>query len=137
MAVSKLFLDINIILDVAFERGQGHGPAVEVLSLIEAGEAKGFVSAASYPTLFYFLRKHADAKKAHQFLNDLRKLTKTVDLTDEIINRALLTNDDLEDAIQSVSAEVCGADFLLTRDKEGFKKSPVPVCSSAEYIAGK
>ncbi|MBF0483726.1 MAG: hypothetical protein HQL25_03360 [Candidatus Omnitrophica bacterium] len=137
MPVPKLYLDVNIILDVAFERGSDHGPAEEILSLIEQGEAKGFLSAASYPILYYFLRKHSDVKKANQFLNNLRKLTKTVDLTDEIIGRALLVIGDLEDAIQNVSAEVCEADFILTRDKEGFKNSVIPAFSPAEYISGK
>ena len=137
MPVDKLFLDVNIILDVAFERGKDRGPAEKVLSFIEEGRAKGFISAASYPILYYFLRKHSDVKKANQFLNNLRELTKTVDLTDEMIGRALLVTGDLEDAIQSVSAQVCGADFLLTRDKEGFRTSAIPVLSPAEYITGK
>lgn len=42
---------------------------------------------------------------------------------------------DFEDAMQAVSAMACAADWLLTRDAAGFRKSPARVVAPAEFLA--
>jgi len=42
---------------------------------------------------------------------------------------------DFEDALQAVSAEACGAHWLITRDSAGFSSSPVPAINPSEFLA--
>jgi hypothetical protein len=36
--------------------------------------------------------------------------------------------------MQAVSADACGAEWMLTRDLSGFVTSPVPVLSPADFL---
>lgn len=40
-----------------------------------------------------------------------------------------------EDAVQAACAEKAEADYLVTRDKRGFKKSPVKTVTAPELLA--
>jgi hypothetical protein len=42
---------------------------------------------------------------------------------------------DFEDALQAVSAEVCGADCIVTRNKGDFAKSKVTALTPTEFVA--
>jgi hypothetical protein len=42
---------------------------------------------------------------------------------------------DLEDAMQAVAADACGADCIVTRNTRDFTGSPVPVLTPQEYLA--
>ena len=42
---------------------------------------------------------------------------------------------DFEDAVQAACAEKAEADYLVTRDKKGFRRSPVKTVTPAELLA--
>jgi hypothetical protein len=42
---------------------------------------------------------------------------------------------DLEDAMQAVAADACEADCFVTRNKDDFAGSPVPVLTPQEFLA--
>ena len=42
---------------------------------------------------------------------------------------------DFEDALQAASAKACGADWIVTRDEQGFRNCPVPAIVPAEFLA--
>jgi len=53
-----------------------------------------------------------------------------------VLQRALqMEFSDFEDAIQSASAFEEGLDFIVTRDPQDFKNSPVKALSPAEFMA--
>ena len=54
----KLFLDVNVILDVLAKREPWFQDSAAVLSLLEADEFEGVAAAHSITTLFYLASKH-------------------------------------------------------------------------------
>ena len=132
----KLFIDINVVLDVAGEREPHWESSQKVLSLIEKKKAAGFISAASYPTLFYLLSREIGPVDTRDFLGVLMELLSIVAVNRALLEKAMsVETDDFEDAIQMAGAKACRADFIVTRDLRGYRRSPVKVLTPSEYLA--
>ena len=54
----RLFLDINVVLDVLTRREPWWRDSAAVLSLLEADEVSGMIAAHSVTTLHYLCAKH-------------------------------------------------------------------------------
>ena len=108
-----------------------------VLSLVESKRAEGFVAAHTVTTLFYLLRREVGGAKARSILMDLFRVVEIVAVDqDRIYYQALAMDwDDFEDAVQASCAAKVEADYLLTRDQEGFRGSHIPVLPPAEFVA--
>jgi len=132
----KLFLDTNVILDVLADRRPYADDASAVLSLMEKGEAQGFVAAHAVTTIFYLLHKELGPKRARKALVDLLKLVRVVPVDHDRLLQALAMDwNDPEDAVQAACAAKTEADFLITRNQDDFKAADVPVRSPAEFLA--
>jgi predicted nucleic acid-binding protein len=132
----KVFLDTNVILDVLAGRKPFVTDARAVLSQVEAGRAEGFIAAHSVTTLFYLLRRGLGKKTARRVLLDLFRVVRIVSVDEDRIFQALgMEWEEFEDAVQACCAANIEADVLLTRDRDGFRRSPVPVLSPAEFLA--
>lgn len=125
-----------MVLDVAAEREPHREPSQALLSFIERKKAKGFISAASYPVLYYLLQREIGAGDSREFLRVLSELLSIVPVDKAVLERAITMEiEDYEDAIQIACAEDCRADFIVTRDVRGYKKSPVKALTPSEYLA--
>lgn len=134
--VHRLFIDLNVVMDVAGEREPHREPSQKILSYIERNKAHGFVSASSYPTLYYLLEREIGTSDAREFLSVLSDLVAIVPVDKKILDRAMTMDaDDYEDAIQIACAESCRANYIVTRDASGYKKSPVKALTPSEYLA--
>lgn len=132
----KLFVDINVILDVAAVRQPHHEASQKILALIENKKAVGYLSALSCPILYYLIRKEIGSEKAADFIRNLLKLFTVVEVNRTILERSLETAvGDFEDGIQIVCAETCRADYVITRDSFDYKKLAIQTLSPAEYLA--
>ena len=132
----RLFIDTNIVLDVAVERGPHKKASQAILSFIENKKAHGFISAVSFPTLYYLMKQEIGPGDAREFLTVLSNLLAIVTVDKTVLHRAMMLEvSDYEDAIQMASAEACHADFIVTRDANGYKKSPVRPITPSEYLA--
>ena len=134
--VYRLFVDINVILDVAELRTPHYPQSQEVLSIIEKKKARGFISAASYPVLFYLLKKEIGAQDALNYLRRLLKLLTVVAVGRKTLESAMeAAAVDFEDGIQLACAQACRAHYIITRDLSGYDESPIPALSPTEYLA--
>lgn len=132
----KLLIDINIILDVALEREPHHSASQQLLIHIEKKKAAGYLSAISYPTIYYIVQKGATHKKAIAYIENLLKLVSTVEVNQKILKRSLQIDlKDFEDSIQVACAEACQADYIITRNPEDYKNADFPFMLPAEYLA--
>lgn len=132
----KLLIDLNVVIDVAGEREPFFGPSQKILSVIERKKAHGFISGASVPILYYLLQKEIGGGDAREFLGVLLELLSIVPTDRPVLERAMRVEAaDYEDAVQIASAEVCRADYIVTRDVPGYKKSSVKPIAPAEYLA--
>lgn len=132
----KLFLDINVILDVLAKRDPWFQDSAAILSLLETDEFDGIVAAHSITTLFYLASKHLGHRRATARLLDLLKLVSVSPVDQDTILRGLALGwSDFEDALQMLCADTAGADYLITRNPRDFESDSIPVITPAQLIA--
>lgn len=134
--MNKLFIDINVILDVALAREPHFILSRKILSHIEKKKALGYFSAISYTTIYYLIQKESSRKNALNYTRDLLKLLSVVEVNKKTLERGLeLEAKDFEDSVQLACAESCQANYIITGNTIDFKKSSIPAISPAEYLA--
>ena len=134
--MKRALLDVNVVLDVLASREAFVGDAEKVLRLVESGRIEGLLAAHTVTTLHFLLLRDLGKARAKKVLDDLLKITRIVAVDDGRIRHALAMNwGDFEDAVQAACAEHAEADYLVTRDKKGFKRSAVRVVTPAELVA--
>ncbi len=134
--IKKVFLDSDIILDVA----TGRMPFVEysksVLASIENGKVVGYISSNSVTNMYYILRKISTSTKAKIFIEQLLKYIMVLPVTHEAIIEALkLDFSDFEDAVQHQCALANQCECIITRNGEDYKKSKLNVYNPEEFLA--
>lgn len=134
--MTRVLLDINVILDVLADREPFSDDAAAVLGRIESGNLEGFLAAHTVTTLHFLLAKHLGKARTRKVLTDLLRIVDLAPVDEDQIRHALAANwADFEDAVQAACAEGVGADYLVTRNKRDFRKSVVPTLTPAELLA--
>ena len=134
--MTRVLLDVNVVLDVLADREPFVRDAEMVLRLVESGKIEGLLAAHTVTTLHFLLSRHLGKARAKGVLDDLLQITRIVAVDDGRIRHALAMNwTDFEDAVQAACAEQAEADYLVTRDKKGFRRSSVKVVTPAELLA--
>ena len=131
----RLFLDSDIILDIALRREPHFYASAMVLSLVEKKKIDGFTSSVIISNLYYIIRKLDSHKSAVAFISKLRLLLKILPVDDEIVRLGLESRfKDFEDAIQYFTALTHKIDFLITRNIRDYARSEIKVHSPIEYL---
>jgi predicted nucleic acid-binding protein len=132
----RLFLDINVLLDVLANREPWVTDSTAVLSLLEGVDVEGFMAANTVTTLCYLASKHLGRASAAQALVGLMEHVSVTPLDEDLLLRALsLGWNDVEDAVQELSAQRAGADYLVTRNPSDFKASVLRVVTPTQLLA--
>ncbi len=133
--MTRVLLDVNVVLDVLADRKPFAEEATALFGVIEAGGLHGFVAAHTITTLHYLLAKHLGKAKTRRVLMDLLQLLRVVEVDEDRLRHALGLNwTDFEDAVQAACAEKAETDYLVTRDKKGFTRSAVKPVTPAESL---
>lgn len=132
----KVFLDINIVLDFLLKRSPFDDEAIDIFKLLYKKEIDGYLSAASYIQISYFLQKFVGKPAAKDILRDLSRLLTTVSVDNRVIEEALDSDiKDFEDAFQFASSlSIPGLHCIITRDKKDFKSKQVLIQSPKEFL---
>lgn len=134
--MKKLFLDTNVIIDLLGERENFYESAAKIASLADLGVVKILVSSLSYSTTFYILSKFEASEIVKDKLRKFKILAKTVDLTDKIIDKSLISDfKDFEDALHYFCAVEAKCDYIITRNKKDFKNSEIKVYEPDEFLS--
>lgn len=133
----RLLLDTNIMLDLFACREEFVKEAYALKGMALFNEAELWVSAKSFTDVFYLMRgKEEFASEAIQdiFLDNLTYLNVCSIDKEDIVESARSKWPDFEDCLVSRCADKVKADYLLTRDKNGFKLANVAWCSPADFF---
>jgi predicted nucleic acid-binding protein len=134
--IKKVFLDSDIILDVATGRLPFVGPSKACLSLIENGKALGVISANSVTNMYYILRKLSSNEKAIQFLKTILRYISVISVDHENIMQALNSKFlDFEDGVQNYCALKNQCDLIITRNLQDYSFSELQILEPKEFIA--
>ncbi len=132
----KIVFDTNVILDVLIERE----PFVEVSSrafdIIDRKGVSGAMTANTVTDLFFLYRKHQpDSATRKEALRTLMSALEVLDTTRAICFSALDSPiSDFEDAVVAESAKAWSADFIVTRDADGFSDSTIKAITPDELL---
>ncbi len=121
----RLLLDINVLLDIPFQRPGAPASARVIAQCGRAHEA--WLAWHSIATLSYLLERQQSASAAREFIRGLVGWAEVAATTRVDVLAALdWPIPDFEDALQVAAAVACGAQIIVTRNERDFKKSPVP-----------
>jgi predicted nucleic acid-binding protein len=125
--MKRLFFDVNVLLDALLARTPHSDAAVNLWAAAERRQVAGFVPAHGVTTVFYLILRAKSAATARRAVADLLTVFRVAAIDHTVLQRALaLAWRDFEDAVCAAAAEAAGCDFIVTRDPDGFKSSPLP-----------
>jgi len=132
----KILLDINVVLDFFLKREPFFEDIYKIFVAIENKEINGYLCASSIDTIHYLITKSINKQKADEVILKLLKLFEITEVNKFTILEAINSNfNDFEDSIVYASAYLNKIDYIITRDKKGFKKSKVKILTPVEMVA--
>ncbi len=124
----RIFLDTDVLLDVALARQPHVDDSVAVMQWVQSG-GRAAVAWHSLTNCSYLL------KSGKPFLIKLLKLVEIATVGTADAHRALaLPMSDVEDAFQAAAALAWNADFIITRNLPDYRRSPVPAITPAAFL---
>jgi predicted nucleic acid-binding protein len=134
----RLLLDTNVILDIILLRQPFANDAIALWRALtgEPPSGTGLVSATTLTDVYYVSRKEQGRERAFQFVQLLLDSIELAVVDMDVLIVAMSWQDaDLEDNVQIACAQNMKLDGIVTRDKKGFKHSPVMVYSPGEALS--
>lgn len=130
----RVLLDTNVLLDIYLDRPE-FAASLRVLQAQKNNQIRGYVSASSLTDIYYIARRQKGrdvARKAVRLCLDVFDVCK---VDDQLLEQAYaLAGQDFEDDLQIASVQFYGLNAIVTRDKDDFENSPVPVVSPDELL---
>lgn len=130
----NLFLDTNVVIDYLAKR---ESFADDIYHVIMASSSRGWqlcISALSFTTIYYVLRKQYSHSQLLDLLSSIRNAFSVCEVDDEIIRQALHSDfQDFEDAVQCFTAQRVESDVIITRNVKDFVSSPILVKTPREF----
>ncbi len=131
----RVFIDIDIVLDLLAERKTFYIHAAEIFTLADRGKLDINVSALTFSTLFYLLSKENGQEKAKKILFKFKSIVSVLPVDNKIIELALSSEfRDFEDGIQYFCAIENKCEAILTRNLNDYKHSKLPVLTAESFL---
>jgi predicted nucleic acid-binding protein len=135
---TKIFLDINVLVDFFDPLRAGHSNAKKLFAEMENLEVSGYVSESVLNTTAYILRKQFLPTELREILTDFLSLVDLLPCSvHTYLNSLKSAGNDIEDALLYQIAKENGLDYFITEDKKDFKKfslPALPVISTKEFL---
>jgi predicted nucleic acid-binding protein len=133
--IKKVFIDTDIILDVAMARKPFFSASRTILAMAETGMIIGVTSSNCIANLYYILRKVGGDADARTFLSGLIKYVSVIAIDHHNVLEALKSIfSDFEDALQNSSAQENQCEFVLTRNTADYKGSKLKVSPPEDFV---
>ena len=132
--MKRIFLDTNVVIDLLNKREPFYHDAVKLFTLAYHNKISLYISAITYATAAYLLRKHGKAG-VRLLLKNLRQIAHVTTIGEKEVDEALASSfDDYEDALQYYSAINEDAHAIITRNKKDFAHAKIHVLSPTEFL---
>lgn len=132
----RVFLDANVILDYLTDREPFADDAEAVVDFCASEGHVGKITTLTACNAVYILSKVIGTQLAEEKIKELIDIVGLVGVDPESVSDNLAANHvDFEDSVQMSEAVKWHADVIVTRDKNGFIGSPIPVCSPVDFIS--
>ncbi len=133
--IKRVFVDTDVILDVALARKPFLEHSKIVLAMLENNIAIGHVSSNCVANIYYIFRKVGGDINARELIKKLLKYMTVISIEQSDVFEALKSNmPDFEDAMQNYSAIRNQCACIITRNIEDYQSSKLDVYSPLEFI---
>jgi predicted nucleic acid-binding protein len=133
--MTTIFLDTNIILDIALERPIFFQNSSKIFEKLAEGRIICFLSATSIKDIYFLISKEKSKEIAKEFILDLLEVMQILAVDRNIVIHAVNSDfSDFEDSIQNSVADLNGIDWIITRNKKDFRQSRLQVLSPEEAL---
>lgn len=132
----KIFIDINIALDLLLQREPFYTDVEDLFVLAYEDKIELFIAAHSFVIIDYVASKTLSLPKRKTLMLNFKNWVTVLPLNDDIISSSLLSGDDFEDDIQQLIAVKQDIDVFITHDIKGFKNCPLSVMTAKQFVAG-
>lgn len=131
----KVMLDLNVILDVVTNRPTNVLASARVCTIAGGGtRARAVVSPHAVTTIYYLARKHTSKRTAERAVDWMTALFDLAPCGKSEIRRAReLPLADFEDAVVAAAAAAANCDYIVTRNLDDFRGSPVAAISPEDF----
>lgn len=133
--INKIFVDSDVLIDVAVNRMPFATDSIALLKLIEHGYLKAYTSSNCIANIHYILRKQYGDKATRQFIRDIIKNVNVIGIQYEDVVKALDSNfKDFEDSLQFHSALRNDCEAIITRNGRDYQHATVDVYSPTDFL---
>ena len=133
----KVFVDSDVILDFLIQREPFFEASRKVVELCSQHKADGYMAAHSVTNLFYLLRKDFSDEERRKVILNLFDIFVIDQINTDKLRTALENKDfkDFEDCLQVECALNVDADYIVTRNVNDYKGSPIHVVKPEDFCA--
>ena len=133
--IKKVFIDTDIILDVALAREPFFTASKIILAMAENNIIIGNISSNCVANIYYILRKSGGDNKARKFILNIVKYITVIAINHQNVLDSLRSKfSDFEDALQHSSAVENQCEYIITRNIEDYKNAEIKVLLPEEFI---
>ena len=133
--IKKVFIDTDIVLDVALAREPFFSASKIILAMAENNITIGNISSNCIANIYYILKKSGGDNKARKFILNIVKYITVITIDHQNVLEALKSKfSDFEDALQHSSAVENRCEYIITRNIEDYKNSKIKVLLPEEFI---
>jgi len=134
--INNIFIDTNVLMDVVTKREPHYDASIALMNYALKEKITLCISADTFTTVAYLLKRHYGAKSFMQYLIQLKSTVKILPVTEKTIELAMGSPfEDFEDSVQNAAASQNNITTLITRDLKGFSKSSCTVLSPEMFLA--
>jgi predicted nucleic acid-binding protein len=133
--MKKVFVDTDVVLDLLLEREPFYQHSAELFTLAHRRVVSVHLSAVTFSTIYYFLRKYKGAAQARASITGLRSIVTVLPTDVMVVDQAIASRfADFEDAVQYYTALGSDTDVLVTRNTSDFKQAELPVITPDAFL---
>ena len=130
-----IYIDTDILLDVALRRIPFWVDAASLLNRIAKGEAKAGTTPLVIANCLCIIQRLENKSSAEAFTKSCLQLLEEIPLAFDHQKKAMAsTFKDKEDAFNYFAALGSGCQAIITRNKSDFKPGKIPVFTAGEYL---
>lgn len=133
--LKKVFIDTDIVLDVALAREPFFSASKIILAMAENNIIAGNISSNCIANIYYILRKFGGDRNARKFISNIVKYITVIIINHQNVLEALQSKfSDFEDALQHYSAVENHCEYIITRNVNDYINSKLKVLLPEEFI---
>ena len=133
--IKKVFIDSDILLDVALARSPFFNASKQILAMAENNLIIGNISSNCIANVYYILRKSGGDNNARKFIFNIVKFMTVITIDHQNVLEALKSKfTDFEDALQYYSAVENQCEYIITRNIEDYETSTIKVLLPEEFL---